>query len=339
MTGTCYDVNGNLITVAERLTRIQQVWIGQMQRKAQMPITPTKVLTDLRTFAPGTPLLIIRQYGLGDVLLLTPLLRKLSREHHLVIDFQTLAAYQCFFQGNPYIRQTFSMEDSPSKWDYAASVNLDESDEPARAELPNRILHYAASVGISLKDDEMDLDYFVKEEEIENMRGEIAHLPRPRIAVSTHANVANRSWSEPVAEGVYQHIVARGGSCVFLAARMQNVPQGMGFLDKTGYLPNLRDVAALMAACDGVIAPDTGLFHLAAAMNLPLLTYFGAFAITDRASRTQKNLTLVNNPETCVHFPCREYSCPFMGYDKQSPCLLPDYARLSSWIDSLPVDK
>lgn len=327
-----FDFAGRVQTRAQRLTRLQEVQIAVRKRLKAMPTEPTKLLFDVTTLPPGARVLVRRQFGLGDVLMLTPTIRQMALRYGLLVDVQTLSAYQPLFRLSPHVRASYPMEREVPPGHYGALIDFDEADEPYNAEQPNRIRHFAASVGLHLADEEMGLDYFPADGEATRALKLLARLPRPRLAFAWSSNVQNRNWSAPVREEAIRRILAAGGSVVALAAQPQAVSAAPGVLDLTGQVPDLRRVAALLLASDGVIAPDTGLFHLAAALNVPLLTYFGAFSLAQRSAPRQMRLTLINDPTRCPEAPCRSYDCPFADVARQSPCLLPDWDRFDGWV-------
>lgn len=63
---------------------------------------------------------------------------------------------------------------------------------------------------------------------------------------------------------------------------------------KTATLPtmNLDEIKALVASCDLVIGGDTGITHMAWAMNVPSITIFGATPHERNAVATSKNLMI-----------------------------------------------
>lgn len=328
-----FDFAGRAQTAQQRLTRLQEVQLAVRKRLKAMPLEPTKLLFDVATLAPGARVLIRRQFGLGDVLMLTPTIRQMALRCGLSVDVQTLSIYQPLFRLSPHVRATYPMERETLPGRYAATIDFDEADEPFKAEHENRIRHFAASVGLALEDEEMALDYFPADGEAARALKLLAHLPRPRIAFAWSSNVRNRNWSAPLREEAITRIRAVGGSVLVLSAQQQAAPEGDHILNLTGQVPDLRKVAALLLSCDGVIAPDTGLFHLAAALDAPLLAYFGAFALEQRSAPGQRRLTLVNDPARCSEAPCRSYDCPFAeGAARQSPCLVPDWDRFDAWV-------
>ena len=67
---------------------------------------------DLATYSTRrrVKILLIRLDHLGDLILMTPLIRALSKAGHEV-DLATLRSLRCIFEENPYVHETFAIED------------------------------------------------------------------------------------------------------------------------------------------------------------------------------------------------------------------------------------
>ena len=73
---------------------------------------------------------------------------------------------------------------------------------------------------------------------------------------------------------------------------------------------DIADTAALLANAHAVLAPDTGVAHLAGALDVPLISLFAATSsalLGPRARRTP--VQLIQKPRTCT--PCLEKKCPY----------------------------
>lgn len=331
----------------------QAGFVQALQNRPMMkPARPPKTW-DVTTLPAGSEVLITRQYGMGDTLMLTPLFRAMAARG-LVVDFATDPRYVPLFETNPNLRSVYPV-DAPSAplWQYDLAINLDESDEPPYGSDQNRIRHYGRIIGIDLDTPESRrLEYVSTDEEIAeaqtNLRILFAPYPmpdtlpalsRPLVAFVWHSNSRSRDWSTPTRLKALYELTKAGATVLLLGSNVVPVFDMPGVLNYSGTIDNLRYLAALLSVCDGVITPDTGTFHLAAAMNLPVLTYFGPFAPADRFSGAETALTVVNTAaaSACPYAPCRAFECPFCDVDGQSPCLAPDWSVLRGWVAGLPV--
>jgi heptosyltransferase-1 len=94
-----------------------------------------------------------------------------------------------------------------------------------------------------------------------------------------------------------------------------------GSLSRAKVLPqmNLSAIAATLSSAAGVVSVDTGLSHLAAALDVPAVVLYGATdpALTGAWGNRQKHLTAVFPCAPCVRRTCR-YRGPIMI--PQPPC-------------------
>ncbi|OFZ96825.1 MAG: hypothetical protein A3H35_17820 [Betaproteobacteria bacterium RIFCSPLOWO2_02_FULL_62_17] len=73
---------------------------------------------------------------------------------------------------------------------------------------------------------------------------------------------------------------------------------------------DIAGTAAVLAGADCVIAPDTGILHLAAALNRPVVGLYAPTFATLVGPRARSAMAIViQKPQTCD--PCVEKKCPF----------------------------
>jgi len=276
---------------------------------------------------PGTKVLLVRDTGLGDVLLCTPLLREMSHRG-AVVDFLCNASNMWIFDNSPYVRKVMPLErdgGSRSSWDVIVDLrNLVENMERA-GRRGHRVDLFAESCDIQIHS--RHLDYFITDEEIhsgqrylQGMDLSPAYPSRKTVAFIWTSSHYTRNWSDRSKYEVMRSLSSAGYNSVIIdGARLnlENLPYGCR--DLSGRL-SLREVASTMKACDAVLSPDTGLFHLAGALDCPTVTYFGPMAIEDR--ETHKYLRSLSEPSKCALWPCRRYECRLnRNEDNQPRCL------------------
>ena len=284
---------------------------------------------DLSLIEAGRHVLVIRDMGLGDMLLITPLLRALSARG-ILVDVQTLSRYQPLFDGNPSVRRTFSLEEEAplaEDYDFLLDLRLFVENEEAAGQRRHRIDGFAsaADVVIGQGTAARKLDYFVlpAEEAVANAR-----LKKIKRSVSGgrgvigyvwRASAENRSWSAQTHQRMLAALVLAGWGVVLLDHEPQ-APDLIGstLLNLSGQL-SIRETAGVMSACDVILTPDTGLFHMAGAVGVPTVAYFGPFPAAER--QAHKTLTVLDTRENCGLLPCRSYRCLNRGEDAQSRCL------------------
>jgi ADP-heptose:LPS heptosyltransferase len=105
-----------------------------------------------------------------------------------------------------------------------------------------------------------------------------------RIGVQVMASAMYRSYPH-ISELI--HKLASDGFEVFLFGRhgsvaMETSPANV--INVMARLFNFRQSAAILGTCDMVVAPDSALFHLGGALNLPTLGLYGPFPPQLRAT-------------------------------------------------------
>lgn len=105
------------------------------------------------------------------------------------------------------------------------------------------------------------------------------------------------------------------------AARAQVIAQG---LDGVECLPpqGLDGLSSVIARSGGAISGDTGLAHLAAALDRPVVTLYGPTrpGLTGAIGRATRNLT--PPAEACPHLPCLARTCRLTHEAAAPPCLV-----------------
>lgn len=115
----------------------------------------------------------------------------------------------------------------------------------------------------------------------------LSGLPRPRIALNVGASRAYKRWSVENWATVARALTEAGQSVVFVGDKSDAQTVALvtpalvtpaltgGFLDLAGKT-TLRELAAVLAACDLLVTADTGPMHIAVAVGTPVVALFGA---------------------------------------------------------------
>lgn len=291
---------------------------------------------DTSVLRSGDEVILIRRYGMGDALMATPLIRHLSNRG-VIVDLLTHERFAPLFEGSPYLRRVLTQKAENIGRDYDACLDVDLYSPSPQSTQQNRIREMGAYLGIALESaDECRLDLFLRDDELGAARALLAGLPRPWIAYAWASNGKNRNWSRPTHEKAFRDLSKSGGSIIVLGDKPAPVGYAPSLLNLSGKTPGIRDAAAIIAVCDGIVTPDTGLFHIAAALDKPIAAYFGPFPIEDRTSGAETSLTVINDaPSACPWAPCGAFDCPFVDTDLQAPCLAPGFGALRDWADTL----
>jgi ADP-heptose:LPS heptosyltransferase len=282
--------------------------------------------------APGAlgSVLVVRDMGMGDVLMATPLVRHLARRG-AAVDVQTNKGQFPVFDHNPHVRALYAYDPAPGDpapdhgaYDAVIDLVLLVENEEASERHGNRVAAFGRAADVDLPPGEdRRLDLFLTDAERAHARARLAaRCPGagPLVGYVYASSTDNRNWTP----GQHRTALAAlwgAGYRVVVVHHQDPAPrpfESPGVWWATGPGP-LRDAFALLACCDVVVSPDTGLFHAASALGVPVVAAFGPMALEDRA--THAKLTVLNDPAGCALFPCRRYTCLNRRPDGLPRCL------------------
>jgi ADP-heptose:LPS heptosyltransferase len=287
-------------------------------------------------------LLIVRDTGIGDLLLLTPVLSKLKANGN-IIDFVTETRNFGVLQGNPSIRQLLPLERFSGRSDgYDKFVDLRMVSERAEAHgyRGHRINAFAEAFDLHIPEEDFKLDLVLTPEEIKWGRDEVAKFKRSSkckkvIAFTWTASHHLRNLTEQRKLDIIKGLVAKGFGVIILhhsppTTDFGNEPK---ILSMCG-LTTIREMASLINACPLGIHPDTGNLHISLALNKPVVAYMGAFPASSRLSGKSARVVL-NEYGLCSISPCVRYSCINKCGDGTVKCLDIPTSRFIDAIESL----
>lgn len=222
---------------------------------------------------PGDTVAVVRDQGLGDVLMVTPVVRA-YHQRGLVVHVYSSELFGAVFENNPYVTQLHIAGGHLGgvASDCEFTVNLCEAVERDRryGEI-NRTALFADIAMAHL--DSRKPDYFATPGELEDAEARWGS-PRPRVAVVPRAS-ANpaRAWPfmQEFAEGM-----AREGCNVGTLCRSPEESFATDAIRNFGGI-GLRPTIALLATADVCVTPDTGLLYAAVAVNCPVVAIFGCW--------------------------------------------------------------
>lgn len=140
---------------------------------------------------------------------------------------------------------------------------------------------------------------------------------RPYWVLHCHAADAYKSLPEELAGAVLDRVAAAHPEmCCLLTGSAKDRPLADRLAaNRTGVFAaagdfNLAETAALLARACAVVAPDTGVLHLAAALDRPVLGLYSPTraALVGPRARTAK-IAVLEKPPTCT--PCVQKQCPY----------------------------
>lgn len=258
--------------------------------------------------------LIVRFSSIGDIVLTTPVIRCLKEqlEGEVILHYLTKKAYVPLLEANPHLDKIHSIEKSTNEviadleaedFDYIIDLHknlrssrikkklkgLSFSFEKLNWEkwllvnfkvnrLPNIHIvdrYLATCKALGIKNDSKGLDYFFPSD---FQFKPTKDLPEKYDCLVLGANHATKKIPEVKLKEVIQHnynpIVLIGGKeDQPLGEELQKAHSGKVY-NYAGHC-NLHESAWLIKNAERIITPDTGMMHIAAALNKPILSVWG----------------------------------------------------------------
>ncbi len=262
--------------------------------------------------APGPRVLVVRFSSLGDVVLITPLLRAIRRRHPAAhITVLTRARYAELFEDNPAVDGVIPFDPAAGwagLWAHLAparyDVRLDLQDSPRSRRLRRRL---GGSWGVAprrraarlaliwfgwdryLPPQPVAESYFVAARSLEvqpdgkppevfpspaDLERAAALVPQGCVILAPGASRAAKRWPPEAWRALARQLQHRGHTVAAVGdARERVLLEGEGII--AAYALPLRQTAAVLARARVVIGNDSGLLHLATAVSRPVVAIFG----------------------------------------------------------------
>lgn len=266
----------------------------------------SKQLTDSVTLRQSRTLAVVRDGGLGDMLLLTPTLRALHTHYpHVDIHLFTKPPYLPVFDHNPHVAAVYPLHQY-RKFAFDEVVDLQQFAERAPdADVLDRASLFASAFGLELEDGV--LEYTVTEDEQQWARAWVGDSSRPLMAVAPFATDPRRCW--PVSHAL-DFIRLMGDWDTIVIHDKEEAEDYFGRDARCCVSPTIRQKAAILAQCDMVVSADTGIYHLAVASRAKLhgapfiVPLFGLIPPALRTKWYSNCLSLIADEVDCC--PCGE---------------------------------
>lgn len=288
------------------------------QEKVQAILPPPPgPLCSHRQLAAARELVVRRDAGLGDCLMILPTLEALRQRYpHLRIIFQVPTPYTELLAG-------FAVVDEARPLEAAGEVS---ASGVAFADLSNYMERHPRAwsqpridlVGTAFAIQPVpEVAHYQPPPADKHAARQWLKQPaatrHPRLGIVLRGIYGHRSWLVPYVFELAGQFAAHYGEVIIFDAdaeapcyRAADSRNSVGTV-ASAYGLELPTVAALLAECDVVVVPDTGLLHLAACVGTPFVAIFGAVPPQLRLNyyRNYRCLTAANMVD-CV--PCREGS-------------------------------
>jgi ADP-heptose:LPS heptosyltransferase len=234
----------------------------------------------------GKNVLLLRAGGIGDLLFMTPALKKM-RERWPVCRVTVACSprYHDVFQGNesvsalanhPVEMETMERVDAVVNFEDLIEFGLDCRERHA-------VDLFAGELGLELGEDEKQIVFHLSEEE--RAWAVRTFPPNPefsgRVGIQLHSSSPCRTYPIPLMQEVIRMLRDRGVE-VFLFGQpgfmqMRRPMKGVRSLMEEQPPLTFRQSCAVLTTCSAVVAPDSALVHAGGALGLPVVALYGAF--------------------------------------------------------------
>lgn len=217
-------------------------------------------------------ILVRRQAALGNVLCITPAVRRLHRENpEAIIDVET--HYVDVFAGNPDINQ--AVRRATGTYDCVLDLNMVQENNTRIFEVD---ANFEAIFGDRGRASEKTIIFRI--DEPPDLPINLANT------VVLHANVSwpNRTLPGALWQGLADRLQATGRTVLVTGTAIDQTVTGPSVLDLRGRL-NLHQQAAVFARAECYVGGPSGLFFTAAASDVPIVTFM-----------------TINRPETAMFY-------------------------------------
>ena len=256
--------------------------------------------------------LVIRNRGLGDVLMSTailPTIRKKYPNHSLwyACDRDIMPV----LENNPNIDRIVTIQQQKIFKGIGKRFNLLERLEDYSIEQGinknSRIGRIAQLCGVKVPKSKLQPQYCITQSEDKWGREKLngGNI----IALGLESFASYRTWGNDKFKILAEMLVKKGYHVLLLGVERVSW-YGMGIINATGQV-SIRELGALLKNCSALVCGDTGLYHLAEAVKTPSIVLFGSIPPQARTS-TYKYTHPVYKPNSARCVPCWDKQ---LGYD------------------------
>lgn len=268
----------------------------------------------------GQELLVIRDQGLGDVLMAVLAVRALAKQHpNLRVSYAVLPVYVPLFRDCDFLHRVYGIGDLQGHFRHVLDLR-GYSERAPNQYVRNRVDLFADHLGAPIEDYDYPLRIRSSEIKAIEKRFFAENERRPRVGVVVRASLPMRSWPMSHVIDFCQMCVAEGWSPVLIDHERQPIEID-GAIDLCGRT-SVLDTAIVLASCDLVVSPDTGPCHLAEAVDTRTIAIFSTIAPELRLAHYQHTDVIWRGDERTVDdkpvLPC--CPCAYKGCADR-PCM------------------
>ena len=316
-------------------SKIEQIKLGELDSIQKFSTITAKS---------GEKLLIVRPGALGDLLMMTPLIRALRDQiPGLDITVACRPNYASILNGLvKLIAYPMPLEPMISEFHHILWME-DAVENNPRAQETSGTIAMAEFAGIKLTQG-TDPDYEVLQSERNELGKNFPRTPgKKRIAVHFQASQSIRSYPPELQRKLIEklwrkdwEVALLGGphSCPWFHHERDSMHSGNGVFNLTQVPLSIRQSAAVLATCDLAITVDSVFMHVAYATGVPNISLHGPMHPDIGSGGKAKSIRLVGDKEKCDKCHCH-WQSSINALPPESPCSQPGREGLCPVIESI----
>ena len=258
-------------------------------------------------------LIVIRDGGLGDVLMALPPAQEFARRHlGIRVSFATSERFVELIAAQGF-EKVYSLDEIPAGAD-RIDLRWYVERHKAQRDAPRQAL-FADPFGLGTTSEEISKCRLVLTVLPEWVSQVVSQIPpdtvriqpgyRPLVVMAARASSAQRSLDPPVLATIATGLLRLGCRVAVTDEDPQVVSEIRGVIPISGL--TVCELAGLISLADLVVSPDTGALHLAAHIGIPVVATFTTWPAR---LRMQGYDGIAIEPEGLRCFPCFDHGCP-----------------------------
>lgn len=239
-------------------------------------------------------MLVVRMGAIGDLLLLTPVLRALYREGGIKVSLCCSPHHFPLFAGCDFLDELVPYPLAFQKYtEFEHVVSLENTME--RDHVNHATDVFAKALGVPTPLDDYRPEYHVRAHEVGKAMTRV--FERPTVAVQIAASVANRNYPMNQWLEVIVKLEKSGWGVVLLGQKGQLPPlppewQSPFIRDLSQADLSFRESAAVLSQCKAFVGVDSAFLHMCHALDVPAIGLFAAFRWETRTGKAPKTFAL-----------------------------------------------
>lgn len=219
------------------------------------------------------PIIVKREYAIGDVILVEPIIRAIRKSRPLSPIF-VQTRFPELFTNHPDVDQAAEKIKPPTN---ALVVDLDGAYEhTVNTHICEAYWQAAAKVITGLEPLELTTRLYPSPNDVAWAKEQVAKIgPNIALVATDNTTWMSKNWPRDRMQAVAKWLVAEGWNVVAVGSKDRHVASDFPGVTNLVGKTSLMELAALCGLAKLVVAPDTSTIHIAQAMGCPVVPLFG----------------------------------------------------------------